>query len=122
MAYLGTRAGQIRTEHDDPRSGVAKLLVGERSLLQELDVSTTAVADLLELGLVLKDERLALGVKWGSQRCGDGVVSSFGFSDETLVALDGREDGRLLDGPLADVREGLATNGRLFGGLRGSPS
>jgi len=56
------------------------------SLLEELKVSTTAVTTLLELGLVLNDD----GLLGDSDRLGEGsrngVVSSFGLCDETLVA------------------------------------
>jgi hypothetical protein len=76
----------------------------------------------LELGLVLDDERLASGVDWGGERSGDGVVGGLGLGDEALVADKGGADGGLLDGPLADVREGLAADGGLLGRLARRPS
>lgn len=123
QAHLGARAGQVLAEHDNPRSLVRELLalVGI-ALLEELDVSTSAVAALLELGLVLHNERLASGVKRGRKRGRDSVVGSLGFGDQALVANNGGAHRRFLDGPLADVRECLAANGGLLGCLRRSPS
>lgn len=49
------------------------------------------------------------------------MVGSLRFGDETLITLD---DDRLaiLDGPLADVGESLASNLGLLGSLRDGPS
>lgn len=119
---LGTGAGQIRTEHDDPRSGVAELLVGQGTFFQEFDVSTTAVADFLEFGFILDDEGLALGVDWLYDGSRDGVVGGLVFGDESLVADDGDLFERFLNGPLANVGEGLSADGGLFSCLGWSPA
>lgn len=119
---LGTRAGQIRTEHDDPRSSVAELLVGQGICFQEFDVSTTAVADFLEFGFILDDEGLALGVDWLCDGSRDGVVSGLVFGDESLVADDGDLFERFLNGPFANVGEGLSADGGLFSCLGWSPA
>ncbi len=115
--YLGAGAGKIRTEHDYPRGGVRELLAaGLEAVFEELDVSTTAVAALLVLDLVLHDERLRLEVdrlaEWGR----DSMMSGLGLGYETFVACDNRDRG-LLDLPLADIAECLAANGGLLGRL-----
>lgn len=119
--YLGARAGQVRTKHDSPRSLVRELLAsGLETILEELEVTTTAVATLLVLDLVLNDEGLLREVNSLGKRSRDGVVGSFGLGHETFVVLD---DGvlRVLDLPLADVAEGFTANGGLLGGLGRSP-
>jgi hypothetical protein len=52
------------------------------------------------------------------------MVGGLGLDDETLVARNTGEDGRLLDGPLADVGEGLlfGVDGRLLDGVGGRPT
>ena len=61
--YLGARASQIRTEHDDPRCRVRELFATRlEAVFQELDVATTAVAALLVFDLVLDNQRLGLEV------------------------------------------------------------
>ena len=57
--HLGTRARQVRAEHDCPRSLVGELLAARlEAVLKQLDVATAAVAALLVLDLVLHDKRL----------------------------------------------------------------
>lgn len=77
------------------------------ALGEELDVGASTVETLLELDLVREDERLALGVKHFVERRRDGVVSGLRRKDESEVVLQSRVDGRLLDLPLADIREDL---------------
>lgn len=56
--YLGTRTGQIRTEHDNPRGGVGKLLAaGLETVLKKLEIATTTVTAFLILDFVLNNER-----------------------------------------------------------------
>lgn len=90
--------------------------------MQELDVTTTAVSALLELGLVLDDERLALGVDDSGEWGGDRVMGSLGLGNEALVANNSREDGGFLDRPLADIAPSLAAGGRLLGSFRRCPA
>lgn len=73
------------------------------------------------LHLVLHYEGLVLEVDRGRKRGRDGVVRSLGLGDETLFASD-EKCLRVLDLPLADVRERLAADGSLFGGLRRRPA
>lgn len=44
------------------------------------------------------------------------MVSSLGLCDQTLLALDDGGDG-FFDFPLANITEGLATDGGLLGGF-----
>ena len=53
---------------------------------QEFDVSSTAIQSLLELDLVLDDERLAVGDEGRVEGDGDGVVSGGGLNDKSLVS------------------------------------
>ena len=117
VAHLGSRASEIRTKHDDPRSLIREL-GGARleTVLEKLDVSTAAVSTLLVLDFVLNDQRLVLEVQRSFQRGGDGVVGSLALGDETRVALDDWGDG-ILDLPFTDIAKCLSTNGGLLGGL-----
>src|SRR5262249_40323293 len=92
------------------------------ALLEELEVSTAAVAALLELGLVLDDKVLASGVERSLEWRGDSVVGGLGLGDEAFVSNDGGADGRLLDLPLADIGESLASDRSFLGRLAGSPA
>lgn len=120
--YLGTRASKIRAKHDYPGCCVREFLAASlEAILEELDITTTAVTTLLVLDLVLYDEGLVGEgdglIKWGR----DSVVCSLALCNKTLVTLnDG--DQRVLDFPLADVAEGLTTNGSLLGCFRGHPT
>ena len=91
------------------------------AILEQLDVTTTTVTTFLVLHLVLNHEGLILEVDRGRKGGRDGVVGSLGLCDETLIANDERCL-RVLDLPLADVGEGLAADGGLFGGLGGRPA
>lgn len=54
---LCARASEVRTEHDDPRSVVRELLsTSLEAILEEFEVSTTAVATFLVFDLILNDE------------------------------------------------------------------
>jgi hypothetical protein len=76
----------------------------------------------LELDFILDDQGLALVVNLLGELGGDGVVSSRILDNKTLVTLDTLEDGRLLDGPLANVGPILIGFGVLLLGVRGSPT
>lgn len=120
--HLVTRAGQVRTEHDNPRGRVREFLATRlEAVLEQLDVTTTAVSTLLVLYLVLNHEGLFFEVDRGCKRGRDGVVCSLGLCNETLLANDERCL-RVLDLPLANVGKGLAAYGGLFGGLGGRPT
>ena len=59
VTHLGARAGQVGTKHDSPWSLVRELLAScLETVLEELEVATTAVAAFLVLDLVLDDQRL----------------------------------------------------------------
>lgn len=122
VAYLGSRASEIRTKHDDPRSLIREL-PGARleAVLKKLDIASTAVSTLLVLDFILHDQRLLLEVQRGFQRGRDGVVGSLALRDQTQVTLDDWGGG-LLDLPFADVAKRLSTDGGLLGGLRGCPA
>ena len=120
--YLRPRASQIRTEHDRPRGIVRELLSGGlETVLEKLDVATTAVAALLVLDLVLDNERLLGEVDGVVEGSGDGVVGSLSLCYETLVAFkDGLEG--ILDFPLADIAGSLGADWGLLGRLGGRPT
>ena len=120
--HLVTRAGQVRTKHDHPRGRVREFLAARlEAILEQLDVTTTTVSALLVLHLVLNYEGLVLEVNRGRKRGRNGVVRSLGLGDEALIASNERRF-RVLDLPLADVGEGLAADGGLFGGLGRRPA
>lgn len=120
--HLVTRAGQVGTKHDHPGSSVRKLLPARlEAILEQFDVTTTAVSTLLVLHLVLDHEGLFPKVNRGCKRGRNGVVCSLGLCDESLLANDERCL-RVLDLPLANVGKGLAANGCLFGRLRRRPA
>ena len=121
-AYLGARARQVRTEHDNPRGLIIIILtLLLKARLKQLNIPTPTIPALLELDLVLYDERLALGVQHGVERRRDGVVRRFGFRHEPLVVLDRRGEG-FFHGPFAYVGEGLPAHGRFLCGFGGSPA
>lgn len=89
--YLVTWAGQVRTKHDYPRGGVRELLpAGLEAILEQLDVTTTAISTLLVLHLILDHKGLVLEVNRGCKGGRDGVVCSLGLCDEGLLANDKR--------------------------------
>jgi len=116
-AYLGSRASEIRTKHDDPRSLVREL-GGARleTVLEKFDVAATAVSALLVLDFVLNDQGFGFEVQGGFQGGGDGVVGSLALGDETGVAFD-NWGARLLDLPFTNIAKCFSTNGGLLGGL-----
>jgi hypothetical protein len=57
----------------------------------------------LKLDFVLDDERLALGVHGLRELGRDGMMGGLVLDDQTFVALNALQLGRLLDGPVADV-------------------
>ena len=68
-AHLGAGASQVGAKHDGPWSLVRELLASSlETVLEQLDVATTAVAALLVLDLVLDDQGLVVEL--------DGVVES----------------------------------------------
>lgn len=76
----------------------------------------------LRLDLILDNQGLAGVVDLGGELGGDGVVSGLVLQDETLVALNALEDGRLLNRPLAHVRPILIALCVLALSVRWSPS
>ena len=120
--HLGARAGLVGAKHDRPWGLVIELLAGGlETVLKELDVSTTTVAALLVLHLVLDDERLVGELDRLLKRRGDGGVSSLGLGDEALVTRDDGSEGFLVL-PLANVAERLGADGSLLGRLGGRPT
>jgi hypothetical protein len=119
---LRARACQIRTKHDHPGGLVIKVLArGLETILEELDVATTAVAALLVLDLVLDDKGLGAKVDRIREGSGDRVVGRLGLGDKALVAFN--DNGlAILDRPFADVSESFTANGGLLGSLRDSPT
>lgn len=119
--HLGAGAGHVRAKHDGPGSLVVKLLARSlEAVLEELEVTATAIAALLVLDLILNNKRLFGEVDGLSEGRRDGVVGSLGLGNEALVTLNGGLDG-VLDLPLADVAERLGANGGLLGRLGGRP-
>ena len=115
VTHLGARASQVRTKHDSPWSLVRELLAScLETVLEELEVATTAVAALLVLELILHNEWLVAELDGLGEGRRDGVVGSLGLRYETLVADDDGFQG-LLDLPLADIAPSLATNSGLLG-------
>lgn len=115
-------AGQVGTKHNHPRSRVREFLPTRlEAILEQLDVTTTAVSALLVLHFILNHEGLFLEVDRGCKRGRDGVVRSLGLCNETLLANDERRL-RVLDLPFADVGKGLAAHRSLFGSLRRRPA
>lgn len=97
-------AALVRAEHDDVGRGVGELFgVEGLVVLEELHVGTTTLEASLELDLILDDEGVILVGDSLGEFGGDGVVGSLVLQDQTLVAVDASEDGRLLDVPGADV-------------------
>lgn len=75
----------------------------------------------LQLDLVLDHQGLTLGVDLLGELGRDGVVGGDILDNKTLIALHALVDGRLLNGPLADVGPLLVAL-RLLLGVRGLPS
>src|SRR5260221_6148551 len=112
---LGARASQVGAKHNNPRGLVIVVLtLSLEAILEQLHVSNTTVTALLELHLILHNERLTLRVEHTLERYRDGMVSSLRFSDQTLVTFDDRVLRRLLNGPLADETEGFTANWGFF--------
>jgi hypothetical protein len=110
VLHLSARTSVVRSEHHNPRSGVRKFLAtGLEAIFKEFDVTTTAVTALLVLDLVLNDEGFIFEVHGGGKRCRDSMVGSLGLGNEAFFALNKGCLG-LLNLPLTDVREGLATD------------
>jgi hypothetical protein len=82
-------AGKVRTEHDDPGSLVRELLsTSLEAILEQFEVSTTAVATLLVFDLILNDERLVGNVDGLVEGGRYGVVRRDTLCDETKIALN----------------------------------
>jgi hypothetical protein len=104
FSYLVGGTALVGTEHDHIRGGVGELLLVELLVvLKKLQVGTTADQGVLRLDLILDNQGLALRVNLFGELGRDSVVSGRVLDNKTLVALDTLEDGRLLNGPLADV-------------------
>jgi hypothetical protein len=120
--HLGARASVVGSEHHNPRSGIREFLpAGLEAILKKFDVTTTTVAALLVLDLILNDEGFVLEVDRGGKRCRDSVVSGLGLGNKALVSLN---EGRLrfLNLPFADVGEYLTADWCLLSCLRRCPA
>ena len=120
-----SKGPSLQRRRRDEAHLVRELSIGEisLSLAQKLDISSSALETVLELGLVLDDERLAvLDLDGRKDLCRDSGVGCLRLDDQTFVARDSRENGRLLHGPDSNVREGLATDGGLLDGGGGGPT
>ena len=88
---LCARASEIRTEHDDPGSIVRELLsTSLEAILEQFEVSATAVATFLVFHLILNDERLVRNVDGLVEGGRYGVMRRDALCDETEVALNDR--------------------------------
>jgi len=84
-------ASEVRTEHDDPGSIIRELLsTSLEAILEQFEVSTTAVATFLVLDLILNDERLVRNVDGLLEGGRYGVVRGDTLCDETKIALNDR--------------------------------
>ena len=120
--HLGARTCHVGAKHDGPRSLIVELLARSlEAILEELEVTATAVAALLVLDFVLDDKGLLSEIDGLSEGRRDGVVGSLALGDEALGTLNGGLNG-VLDLPLADVAEGLGADGSLLGRLGGRPT
>jgi hypothetical protein len=118
---LCARTSEVRTEHDDPGSIVRELLsTSLEAILEQFEVSATAIATFLVFDLILNDEWLVRNV--------DGLVEGGRYSvmrrdalcDKTEIALNDR-GGSFFDCPFANVGESFTANRSLLSGLRGCP-
>ena len=81
-AHLGSRASEVGTKHDDPRSVIGELLRARlEAILKKLEVATAAVSALLILDFVLENQRLVLEVQSSFQRGRNGVVGSLALGN-----------------------------------------
>jgi len=88
---LGARASEVRTEHDDPGSVVRELLsTSLEAILEQFEVSATAVATFLVFHLILNDERLVRNVDGLLEGGRYGVMRRDTLCDETEIALNDR--------------------------------
>jgi hypothetical protein len=118
---LCARASEVGAEHDDPGSVVGELLsTSLEAILEQFEVSTTAIATLLIFDLILDDERLVRNVDGLVEGGRYGVVRRDTLCDETKIALNDR-GGSFFGRPFANVGESFTANGSLLSGLRGSP-
>jgi hypothetical protein len=86
---LCARAREVRTEHDDPGSLVRELLsTSLEAILEQFEVSATAVATLLVFDLILNDERLVRNIDGLFEGSRYGVVRRDALCDETEIALN----------------------------------
>lgn len=97
-------AAFVGAEHNHVGGCVGKLLLVELLvLLKELQVGATADQRVLRLDFILHNEGLALVVNLLGELGGDSVMGGRVLDNQTLVALHAREDGGLLNCPLANV-------------------
>ena len=91
---LCARTSEIRTEHDDPRSLVRELFsTSLEAILEQFDVSATAVATFLVFDLILNDERLVRNVDGLVEGGRYGMMRRDTLCDEAVVALNDRGGG-----------------------------
>lgn len=115
--HLGSRTRQIRTEHDDPWRSVGELLSTRlETILQKLEVTTTAITTLLVFDLVLDHERFLLKVYRLGERCRDCMVSSLAFCNQADVTLNDLNQ-RFFNFPFTDITKCFAADWGLFGSL-----
>ena len=104
QAYLVGGTALVGTKHDHVGSSVGELLLVELLvLLEELQVGTATDQRVLGLDLILDHQGLALVVDLLGELGGNGVVRGRVLDDQTLIAFNTLEDGRLFDSPLTDV-------------------
>jgi hypothetical protein len=94
---LCARASEVRTEHDNPGSLIREFFsTSLEAILEQFEVSTTAVATLLVFNLVLNDERLVRNFDGLVEGGRYGVMRRDTLCDETTIALHDRV-GRFFD-------------------------
>lgn len=89
-------------------------------ILKKLEVTTTTVAALLILDLILDNEGFVTEVDSLLERSRNSVVSGLGLCYKTLVAFND-DSGRFFNLPLANIAEGFTANWSLLCGFRGCP-
>ena len=88
---LCARTSEVRTKHDDPGSLVRELFsTSLEAILEQFDVSATAVATFLVFDLILNDERLVRNVDGLVEGGRYGVMRRDTLCNETEIALNDR--------------------------------
>lgn len=121
LPNLGTGASQILTKHDGPWGLVAEIAIGLVAVFEQFNVATPTVASFLEAGFILNDQGFRSGVNGLGKGGRDGMMGSFRFCNETLLALDSG-CGVFFHVPLANIGECLTADGGLLCGLGRRPT